>query len=422
MNFSRFISAISKARKPSVIREATALLLASPPSVISLGAGSPNPCTFPFKSFKVETKDGNCIVLEGEDLSRALQYSQSSGIPELKSWLESLHKNYHDPPLLKQGNFDLSVTAGSQNGLAIAFAMLLSPGDNMLVDDPLYSGTLALLKPLPVNLLSVETDGCGLNPNSLLKALSRWKPEDAKNPASDIPKVLYTIPNCGNPTGGSASYDRKKEIYEIAQRYDLVIIEDDPYYFLQFNEDMVPSYQALDVDGRVIRCDSMSKILSSGMRLGWISGAKVFIDRIVLDLQASILHNSTMTQILALRLLEHWKLEGFEKHIRSVQKFYKSQCDVAISSANKWLTGIAEWNVPNGGMFLWVRIPEIANTKEMIKKRALEKEVILIPGEAFSVQDGIPSSYCRISYSLSTPEEIEEGIRRLSELIREEIG
>lgn len=422
MNFSRFISAISKARKPSPIREATALVASGPPTLISLGGGYPNPSTFPFKSIQVESTDGNKFTLDGKDLSKALQYTESSGIADLRSWLSRIHKKYHDSPLQRDGALNFCITSGSQDGLIKTFEMLLSPGDNVLVEEPLYSGTLAILKPLPVNLVGVETDALGLHPDSLLKVLSNWDPKDAADPNSDIPKVLYTVPNCGNPTGASASAGRKRKVYEIAQRYDLVIIEDDPYFFLQFQKDTAPSYQSIDTDGRVIRSDSMSKILSSGIRLGWISGAKPFIERIVLHQQASVMHCSTLSQVLAIKLLDLWNLEGFEKHLDSIRQFYKSQRDIAISSATKWLTGLAEWSVPEGGMFLWIRIPEVSDTREMIMKRALEKEVIIIPGGCFSLKEDQPSSYCRISYSSSSPQDLDEGIRRLSEVIRDEIG
>nr|XP_039255728.1 kynurenine/alpha-aminoadipate aminotransferase, mitochondrial-like [Styela clava] len=424
MKFERFLSAVSKARKPSPIRMATALMLRSPLSTISLGGGSPNPCTFPFRKLDVEISNGTNIRIEGKEMDRALQYSQSDGIPELKDWLKRIQKHFHQPPLMNDSNeneLDLCVTVGSQDGLTKVFEMLLSPGDNMLLDDPNYPGSLAFLQPLPINLLPVDTDEFGMKSSSLREALSAWKPSDALNPNSDIPKVLYTIPNCGNPTGASASTGRKLEIYKIAQEYDLIIVEDDPYYFLQFNETVAPSYQQLDTDGRVIRSDSMSKVLSSGMRLGWISGAKPFIDRLVLHQQATLLHNSTLIQMLVWKLLEKWKLEGFEKHLKETKTFYESQKNVMIESANKWLTGLAEWNVPQGGMFLWIKLLGIDDTTELIQKRAMEKEIILIPGSAFSVKENVKSSYCRASFSLSSPENIDEGIRRLAELVREEL-
>uniref|UniRef100_H2ZC30 Aminotransferase class I/classII large domain-containing protein n=1 Tax=Ciona savignyi TaxID=51511 RepID=H2ZC30_CIOSA len=355
----------------------------------------------------------------------ALQYSGSQGWVRLLSWIDKLHAKYHKPPIMgrskEKGGFSACVTCGSQDGLIKVFEMLVNPGDNVLLDNPCYSGTLAMVQPMDCNLIPVATDHFGLKPESLLSVLEQWKPGDAGDNTSGIPKVLYTIPNCGNPTGATQTLKRKREIYSIAQKYDLVIIEDDPYYFLQFNVKTIShSYQELDVDGRVIRCDSMSKVMSSGLRLGWISGAHPFIERLILHQQASLLHTSTFVQMMVSGLLDQWGMEGFENHVRNVQEFYKGRRDAMLTYAKKWLTGLAEWSEPQGGMFLWMKLTGVDDTTSLIKKRALEKKVLLLPGSAFDVIRGSKSQFCRISYSFATNEEMDEACRRLAELLREE--
>nr|XP_039259967.1 kynurenine/alpha-aminoadipate aminotransferase, mitochondrial-like [Styela clava] len=420
LDFDRFFSEVSKRRRPCAIRQSVATLAKSSPTNISFGPGMPNPSTFPFESIDVKIKNGSTVKIEGEELARALQYSKSGGIEELKEWLRKIQKHYHEPPLMNKHSeveFDLYVSVGSQDGLAQTLDMLLSPGDNILIDDPVFSGTLGFLKPLPIHLIPVETDEFGMKACRLKEIMQTWNIEQE----SKRPKVIYTIPNCSNPTGATASAERKKEIYKIAQEYDLVIVEDDPYYFLQYGDDIASSYQALDTDGRVLRSDSMSKVLSAGIRLGWVSGAKPFIQKLILNQEVTTQHNSTLIQMIVLKLLEQWKFVGFQNHLTDIKKFYKSQRDAIISSANKWLTGLAEWNVPEGGMFLWLKLFGIDDTKELVQRGIIEKEIVMIPGSAFNVEDNTKSSFCRLSFSLISPENIEEGIQRLSNLVREEL-
>ncbi|KAG8504611.1 Kynurenine/alpha-aminoadipate aminotransferase, mitochondrial [Galemys pyrenaicus] len=286
MNYARFITATSAARRPSTLRVLTDLLISSPKSVISLATGAPNENTFPFKSATITVENGKTIRLEDELMKRALQYSQSAGIPELVSWLKQFQVKLHNPPTINyapsQGQMDLCVTNGSQDGLC-------------------------KLQPLGCNILNISSDEYGIVPESLKDILSKWKPEDAKDPKKNTPKLLYTVPNGSNPTGNSLSSNRKKEIYEVfsktvvcgqlARKYDFLIIEDDPYYFLQFNKPWAPTFLSMDVDGRVIRADSFSKVLSSGLRIGFITGPKPFIERIILHTQVSSMHPSTFTQV-----------------------------------------------------------------------------------------------------------------------------
>ncbi|XP_077866065.1 kynurenine/alpha-aminoadipate aminotransferase, mitochondrial-like, partial [Saccoglossus kowalevskii] len=164
-------------------------------------------------------------------------------LPELVEWLKKLQIEEHSPPTVnyskEHGQMDLIITTGSQDGLCKTFEMLVSPGDNILMETPTYPGTLAVVKPLGCNILDIETDGEGLKPNHLRHIMSRWDPKDtrkSKEEVPDIPRILYTIPNGGNPTGTGISAIRRQEIYQIAQKYNLLIVEDDPYYYLQFNK------------------------------------------------------------------------------------------------------------------------------------------------------------------------------------------
>uniref|UniRef100_A0A8C7DSR4 Kynurenine/alpha-aminoadipate aminotransferase, mitochondrial n=1 Tax=Oncorhynchus kisutch TaxID=8019 RepID=A0A8C7DSR4_ONCKI len=421
MNYARFLTAVSAARKPSPIRMLTEIQQRSPPSMISLAAGAPNPNTFPFHSCSIQVKNGDMITFDETMMKRALQYSASSGIPELLTWMKALQKNLHNPPTAnysaEKGKMDMCVTTGSQEGLCKVFEMLVNPGDNVLLDAPTYSGTLAALQPLGCNLINVPSDQHGMIPGGLKEVLSRWDPADVHKPHSTVPRVLYTIPNGGNPTGASMTTQRKRDVYELARQYDLLIIEDDPYYFLQFDKPWAPTFLSMDVDGRIIRTDSFSKILSSGLRIGFVTGPKPLVDRVVLHIQASTMHTSTFTQVNEPLLLTP------SPPSKLVIEFYRTQRDAMLSSADKCLKGlyVAEWHAPAAGMFLWIKVKGVADTQKLIMEKAMEKEVLLVPGGVFMINSSDPCPYVRAAFSLSTPEQIDEAFKRLSALIKESL-
>lgn len=425
MNYARFINARSAVRKPSPIRATADIVSRAPKSLISLAAGTPNANMFPFKSAVITVENGNSIKFGEEMMKEALQYSPTSGLPKLVSWLKQLQIKLHNPPTIhyppSQGQMDLCVTSGSQEGLCKIFEMLVEPGDNILLNEPAYSATIQALLPLGCNIINVPSDKYGIIPDSLTEILCKWKPEDSKDPKKNTPKFLYTVPNGNNPTGNSLRGDRKKEIYELARKYDFLIIEDDPYYFLQFNKPWEPTFLSMDVDGRVIRADTFSKVLSSGLRVGFITGPKPLIERIILHIQVSSLHPCTFSQFMVLQLLQDWGEEGFLAHVHRVTDFYRGQRDAILASADKWLSGLAEWNVPVAGMFLWIKIKGISNAEQLIKEKALQKEVLMLPGNAFYVDSSAPSPYFRASFSSVSPEQMDVAFQRLAQLIKENL-
>ncbi|XP_021025392.1 kynurenine/alpha-aminoadipate aminotransferase, mitochondrial isoform X2 [Mus caroli] len=400
MNYSRFLTATSLARKPSPIRTTVDILSKAPKTLISLAPGSPNPSTFPFKSAAFTVENGSTIRFEDDVIKRALQYSPSYGIPELLSWLKQLQVKLHNPPTVNyppsQGQMDLCITSGCQDGLC-------------------------KMKPLGCNIINVPSDEHGIIPEGLKKILSQWKPEDSKDPTKKTPKFLYTVPNGNNPTGNSLTGDRKKEIYELARKYDFLIIEDDPYYFLQFSKPWEPTFLSMDVDGRVIRADTFSKTLSSGLRVGFMTGPKTLIENIVLHTQVASVHACTLSQLMILQLLHQWGEEGFLAHIDRTIDFYKNQRDSILAAADKWLRGLAEWHVPKAGMFLWIKVKGISDTKQLIEEKAIEREVLFVPGNGFFIDGSAPTSFFRASFSLATPAQMDTAFQRLAQLIKESL-
>jgi kynurenine/2-aminoadipate aminotransferase len=288
------------------------------------------------------------------------------------------------------------------------------------------------------------------------------------------PRVLYVIPTGQNPAGCTINLQRKKEIYALACKHNLIILEDDPYYFLvsrpfcslfsrspanygcvfrlpelmhvmcwlfcvfpfvlqsygraaapavgsdgNWQRPSVPSFFSLDVEGRVLRFDSFSKILSSGLRLGMVSGPTGFVQRIDLVSQATALHTSGVSQALVSKLLKHWGENGWNEHIRQVCLFYARRRDAFIARIEKHLKGLVSYTVPEAGMFVYFKCHGIANTKPMVEVRGKEAKVLLVPGQAFSPND-VPSDCVRASFSTASDEEMDQALERFARMLREE--
>ncbi|KAG2185002.1 hypothetical protein INT43_000915 [Umbelopsis isabellina] len=407
VDYSKFINERSKARTPSAIR--ALFKYYDIPGMITLGAGFPNKDTFPFESLQVTLKDGTTLKMDQKLFESSLQYSATPGLPALTDWLRELQLDEHKP---RNKDFSISLGIGSQDLITKAFEMFIGPGSNILIENPSYTGIVSFLKTQPCNLVSVATDKQGIVPESLNSILENWEDEETR------PKVIYLIPTGSNPTGATIPMDRRKAIYSICQKYDILIMEDDPYYFLQFCDPRVPSFLSMDVDGRVLRFDSLSKILSAGLRLGWVTGPKELVDRINMHTMVTNLQVSGVAQALAATLLQKWGLEGFYKHIESVGKFYEEKRNVFLECAERRLKGVADWTVPQAGMFVWLKLNGIADSNELITTAAVEKKVLAVPGVAF-VPSGEPSPYVRVSFSAVSPEEMDEALKRLAEAIKE---
>jgi len=408
-DYNKYLSPRSARRQPSAIRAIQPLTAI--PGMINLGGGLPNPSTFPFKTITFELKDGTTVPLAGADLASALQYSPSYGLKPFVDYLTNFQTVIHNPPYAPA----VVISSGSQDLMSKAFDMLLGEGDYLLMENPTYPGAIGALKPIGCNLTGVASDESGLIPEALEQVLATW------DPTKKFPRVLYTIPNGQNPSGASIPLDRKKAIYALACKYDFLIIEDDPYYFLTYPTEpaspATPTFLSMDVEGRVIRLDSFSKIMSSGLRIGFATGPQFLIERLQLDMQVTLLHTSGVSQMAILSLMNAWGKEGWQRHVESVQKFYKARADFFCSLAEKHLTGLATWRKPTAGMFLWIKL-NVPDSRELIQKKALEKKVLLVPGEFFDPA-GKPSSYVRASFSTATDADMEEALIRLAALIRE---
>jgi len=420
VDYEEFIRPHALRREASPIRALTPLLKI--PGMISLGGGLPNPELFPFKSMNFEVDDGSVLSFTEGELKDALQYSNTPGLPALLEFLETLQAEEHKKP--KTDEWSMCVQTGSQEGIAKAVDMLIGSEDTVLVDNPTYAGTLALMRPIGCNLIGVRCDAEGMVPEDLLRILEEAKQKGVR------PKVLYTVPTGQNPSGCTATEHRKQKLYQIACDWNLLILEDDPYRFLHYGTEPHPSDTqvaewtrpkskslfSMDVEGRVMRFDSFSKILSSGLRLGFVTGPSPLINRINLHTQASNLHPSGISQAFCAKLLQHWGFEGWERHVKRVALYYMKRRDIFEDLSRKYLSEYAEWTTPSAGMFVWFKLKGIQDTQELIQKKAMEEKVILLPGQAFS-PDNSKSEYVRAAFSTATPEAMDEALSRFQKLL-----
>lgn len=367
------------------------------PNVISLGGGLPLSDYFPFETlaFTVSSPEtpkspnqylnGNQNALfsskhdigQGRsiyDLSVALNYSQGSGSAQLLRWITEHTEIVHDPPY---ANWQCTMTIGNTSALDMALRMFTESGDYVLSDEYTFATAVETAKPMGVQFVGVKMDKDGMCPDSLREILDGWDPK--AHGGSRRPFVLYLIPTGQNPTGATQGLARRREIYKVAQEYDLVILEDDPYYFMQMDpyspagtdsttsEDhspehlltrLVPSYLSMDTDGRVVRMDSFSKVISPGVRLGWITAPQQIIDQYKSHADVSTQGPGGLSQLALFKLLdEHWGHAGFFQWLTHIRGEYTDRRDFMIHACERYLPkDITSWEPAAAGMFVSVHI------------------------------------------------------------------
>ena len=312
---------------------------------------------------------------------------------------------------------------GSQDLMIKAYEMFCSPNDSILVECPTYVGVLAWLKPYGVKMIPVGIDAEGLSLD-LENLLDNW---DLKK--SSKPKVIYTVSSGGNPTGITTTTKRKQEIYKICQKHNIIILEDDPYFYLQYDyENLQKSYFSMDLDGRVLRFDSLSKVVSAGMiyhvdlvgaRLGFVSGPKYLVEKIMMHQMATTLTPSGISQMVIMEILRSWGLDGFLVHARKSAELYQTRCAYFVSLLTKYLSGKARWNVPTAGMFCWIELSGCDDSFALISEKAIKNGLLMVPGKEFYPQSSpeFKSNFVRASFSFASFEDMELGVQRLAALL-----
>lgn len=421
MTLQRFFTKHSQRRRPSPIRALQDLLTEDSKN---LGGGLPNGETFPIVGLNLQLKNGKIIKLQ--DINKALQYTSTKGLPKFKLMLEQLQERIHGRVPLESCKRDILIGTGSQEVLTKTFQLVLEQDDSLLVEEYTYTGSLSFLKPYGCNLIPLPVDKDGLIPSKLDTIMSEW---DENKLLKKKPKVLYTIPTGSNPTGISLSLSRRKELLTVAKKHDILILEDDPYYYLQFDQsNILPSLYSMDNDCRVVRFDSFSKILSSGLRLGFMTGPAEIVDQVELDMQSTSLHTSSMSQSIALSLFEEWAesnkkhdpIDGFLNHISQIVEFYEVKKQMFLKYADKHLTGLCKWDIPSAGFFVWIEVLNLKDgtgTSDLVASLIKNQNVFTLAGINFH-PNSEETRFIRISFSTANEEVMDIALARLAEQIK----
>lgn len=386
--------------KSSAIREL--LKLTEDPEVISFAGGLPAPEVFPVE----EILEAATKVLR-EQGSRALQYGSTEGYTPLREMI-ARHTSRYGIDVTAD---NILITSGSQQALDLLGKVFINHGDRILVEAPTYLGALQAWDIYGAEYVPVRSDNDGIVTDELEGALRTG------------PKFIYVLPNFQNPTGVTISYERRLKLVELADHYGVPIIEDDPYGQLRFEGEHIPPIEVLDSQkhhngscytGNVIYLSTFSKILAPGLRLAWVVAPPEVIRKLVMAKQGADLHTATFNQMVAYEVGRG----GFiDRHVELIRKVYRERRDVMLKALEENMPEGVEWTHPQGGLFLWVRLPEGMDTAELFKV-AVSQKVAFVPGAPFFPKGGGENTM-RLNFSNATPEKIEEGIARLAKAIKE---
>ncbi len=403
MPFERHFSATVRGIRASDIREL--LKVVEKGGVISLAGGLPDPRTFPKEEIAEISAD--VIRAYGE---KALQYSPTRGV---SVFLDALRGFAAEIGVAVRDEDALMATVGSQEALYIASVALLDPGDIVVTEEPAYLGAVQAFKLRGSRFLTVPIDEQGMRTDKLEEALRRARSEGL---AAKL-KLIYTVPTCNNPSGTTMPLDRRKHLLELAEEYDLLVIEDDPYSFIAFEKVEAPPLKTLDRSGRVIYMSTFSKILAPGLRLGWLVAHEEIVSKLELVKQNVDLHTPSLTQYIAAEALKRGVIR---RHLPRIKALYKEKRDVMLSALEEYMPEGVRWTRPVGGLFVWVWFPENVNSRRLLQK-AIEKGVVFVPGDAFYPNGGGENT-ARLNFSYPSVEEIREGVKRLAEAVKEFIS
>ena len=384
--------------KGSAIREL--LKLATQPDVISFAGGMPAPELFPVE----QVMEASMAVLK-EQGRAALQYSSTEGYPRLRQQIADrmLAKNN-----IKTDADHILVTSGSQQGLDFSARVFLNPGDVVLLESPSYLGAVNAFKAAEPTFIEVPTDDGGMIMEELEKILA----------TTENVKMIYVIPDFQDPTGRTWDLDRRHKFMEIINRYEIPVVEDNPYGELRFEGEYMPALKSLDTKGLVVYLGTFSKILAPGYRLGWVCADDEILAKYNFMEQAASLQASTIGQMETAKWIDMFDLDA---HVNTIREVYKKRRDVMMDTLKNNLPEGCECTYPVGGLFTWVVLPESFNSEEKMKElqmKCLEKNVAFVAGGSFFPNGGHENTL-RLNYSCMPEEKIVKGITALCETIKE---
>ena len=381
--------------KPSAIREIFKSL--SDPTIISFAAGNPSPLSFPVKDLADLSAD-----IFANSAASALQYGTTEGYTPLRKAVEERLKNRFS--INTNGN-ETIITTGGQQGIELACKALCNEGDAVICENPSFIGALNAFRSNGTQTIGVPLADEGIDPEKLEKTIL----------STPNAKILYLIPTFQNPAGVTSTLENRKKVYEIAKKYGIIIIEDNPYGELRFSGTDVPTYKSMDTENIVIYCSSFSKILSSGMRVGFVCGPEEIVSKMVVAKQVEDVHTNLFFQMLCHRFMTERDLDG---HIAGIRKLYGEKCTLMLGELDKKMPKCIKYTRPEGGLFIWCTLPDGISSSEYIKA-ALSRKVAVVPGTAFNCDTEAPSDSFRLNYSMPSDEDIVKGVDILAKLAKE---
>jgi len=396
-NLDKFYSKNALNMKRSEIREL--LKFTRQPDIISFAGGLPGPETFPVADFE----DISCEILR-EKGAVALQYGTTEGEKPLREevakYLAREKSNINAENIL--------ITAGSQQGLDIIAKIFLDPNDIAIVELPTYIGGIQAFRAYRAKMIGIVQDDHGMKMDQLEATLKKLADRRKK------PKFIYVVPDFQNPSGVTMSLERRKRLLELAHQYEVPIIEDSPYKDLRYKGNSIPAIYSLDKENYVIVLGTFSKLLCPGLRLAWIMAPSDWMDRMIVAKQSMDLCCPSYTQLL---VAEYMKRGLLHAQVEKIRKIYGRKLEFMLKSLTKYMPKGVEWSRPQGGLFLWIKLPKRMSANELFPK-AVENKVAYVVGSAFHC-NGKGQNTMRINFSYSTEQQIDQGIQRLANMIKE---
>lgn len=394
VEWERLLAHRTQNMQSSAIREL--LKITALPDIISFAGGLPAPELFPVREIEEA-----CHYLLREEPMKSLQYSTTEGHLPLREFLAESMAKYG----IQHGPDNILITTGSQQGLDLLGKVFMDPDTPVLVGEPTYLGAIQAWRAYEARFVTVPLDDKGMR----VDQIEAWVKKET-------PAFIYVLPNFHNPAGTTLPEDRRRRVVEIARKYDLIIIEDDPYGALRYeSEDIIPI--AALAPERTIYLGTFSKTLAPGLRIGWLVAPAEITYRLVQAKQGADLHTSTFTQMIANDVAQRGILK---MHIRRIRQVYRERRDTMLDALEEcWPNGCC-WTRPEGGLFLWAKVPDSIDTTEFLKE-ALEKKVAYVPGNNFFATGEGGHNAMRLNFSNAKPEIIVEGIRRLGNALKEQL-
>jgi 2-aminoadipate transaminase len=372
------------------------------PEVISLATGLPDTTTFPAEDFAMLMSR---VAVDSS--AAALQYGPTDGLEDVRKCIVQV--------MAAEGTTvetdDIMVTTGGQQVIDLVCRAFLDPGDVVVAEAPTYPGAVPCFNSYEADVVQIEMDEHGMRIDVLRETLDRLRTEGRR------PKFIYTIPNFQNPGGVTMPLDRRRELVRIAHEQELVILEDNPYGLLRYEGDPLPTLYTLDGGRYVVYAGTFSKILSAGLRIGWAVAPSPILERLNLGKQAADLCSSPLNQYF---VVEYFKQRDWRKYLDELRGIYRRRRDVMVAALEEFLPRETTWTVPQGGLFIWARLPDYIDTTDLLA-RALREHVAFVPGRA-AYLDGRGGSELRLNFSGVGDEDIREGVRRIGKIVSEQVA